>query len=101
MKEPEIVENGEEGYHNEGKSFFNVEYVEGCCYPHLKSIFETLLLKKKVRQQALADYLGLDKAYVSRMVNGLMIPPLRVRLKVAEFFGEDSALIWRFPNANG
>ena len=76
-------------------SFFSVVGVEDCCYPHLHNIFETLLLQKKVKQQDLADYLHLDKAYISRMVNGLVIPPLRVRLKVAEFFGTDSVLIWR------
>jgi len=80
------------------QNFFLVKGVEVCCYPHLKSIFDTLLLQKKVRQQQLADFLGLDKAYISRMVNGLCIPPLRVRLKVAEFFGVDSVLIWRNLN---
>lgn len=76
-------------------NFFLVDGVENCCNPHLKVIFETLLLQKKIKQQELADSLGLDKAYISRMVNGLSIPPLRVRLKVAEFFGVDSVLIWR------
>ena len=76
-------------------NFFLKGGVENCCYPYLKSIFETLLLQKKSKQQDLADFLGLDKAYISRMVNGLVIPPLRVRLKVAEFFGVDSVLIWR------
>lgn len=78
-----------------GKDFFLTRGVEVCCEPQLKPIFDTLLLQKKKKQQELADYLELDKAYVSRMVNGLCIPPLRVRLKVAEFFGVDSVLIWR------
>lgn len=60
-------------------------------------MFETLLLQKKVKQQELADFLSLNKAYVSRMVHGLIIPPLRIRLKVAEFFGCDTGLIWRSP----
>lgn len=83
---------------NENRDFFLVDGVEPCCYPHLKVIFQTLLLQKKIKQQVLADFLGVDKAYVSRMVNGLIIPPLRVRLKVAEFFGVDSVLIWRLDS---
>lgn len=77
------------------ENFFLVEGVDRCFYPHLKSIFQTLLLQKKKKQQELADYLCVNRAYVSRMVNGLQIPPLRIRLKVAEFFGVDSVLIWR------
>jgi plasmid maintenance system antidote protein VapI len=75
--------------------FFNVHGVEVCCFSHLRNTFDVLLLQKKVKQQELADYLGIDKAYVSRMCNGLTIPPLTVRLKVAQFFGVDSVLIWR------
>ena len=69
--------------------------VDSRCRNNIKTIFETLLLQKKCKQQDLADYLNVDKAYVSRMVHGLQIPPLRIRLKVAEFFLVDSCLIWR------
>lgn len=79
------------------RDFFSVEGVKLCSFPHLKSIFETLLLQKKCRQQDLADYLGVSRAYVSMMVHGKMVPPLDVRLKVASFFGVDSVLIWRMP----
>ena len=73
----------------------NAEKVDSRCRSDIKTIFETLLLQKKCKQQDLADYLNVDKAYVSRMVHGLQIPPLRIRLKVAEFFCVDSCLIWR------
>ena len=69
--------------------------VDSSCRNDIKTIFETLLLQKKCKQQDLADYLNVDKAYVSRMVHGIQIPPLRIRLKVAEFFNVDSCLIWR------
>jgi len=69
--------------------------VDNGCRNDIKTIFETLLLQKKCKQQDLADYLNVDKAYVSRMVHGLQFPPLRIRLKVAEFFSVDSCLIWR------
>ena len=79
-------------------AFFYDKSVDGGCEHPLKIIFETLLLQKKSKQQDLADYLGVDKAYVSRMVHGLQIPPLRIRLKVAKFFQIDSSLIWRYQD---
>ena len=88
-------ENIKSGQNNLKRDFFSVKGVENCCFPHLKNTFDTLFLRKKVRQQDLAGYLGLDKGYISRMVNGKIIPPLRIRLKVGEFFGEDCSLIWR------
>ena len=71
--------------------------VDRRCRSEINCIFETLFLQKKARQQDLSDYLGVNKAYVSRMVHGIQIPPLRIRLKVAEFFGVDSCVIWRTP----
>ncbi len=83
----------------QGKPFFNVEPVENGCVGHstnsLRVIFNTLLLVKGVKQQKLADFLGFDKGYISRICNGLENPPLRVKLKIAEFFDCDTALIWR------
>ncbi len=61
----------------------------------LRIIFDTLLLQKKVMQQDLADYLGVDKAYISRICNGRQIPILKIKLKIAGFFDCDTGLIWR------
>lgn len=77
------------------KDFFYDSEVESSCYKPIKTIFETLLLQKKIKQQDLADSLGIDKAYISRVVNGLYIPDIDMRLKIAAYFGVDSALIWR------
>lgn len=77
------------------ENFFLDKNVVSSCYKPLKIIFQTLLLQKKCRQQDLADFLGIDKANVSRIVNGLYIPDLTLRLKIAGFFGVDSSLIWR------
>jgi hypothetical protein len=86
----------EQGFNSQTTNdFFNVHGVENSCYAHLRTTFDVLLLQKKVKQQELANFLGLDKAYISRMCNGLTIPPLAIRLKVAQFFGVDSVLIWR------
>lgn len=71
--------------------------VERSWKEELHTIFETLFLEKKCLQQDLADYLGIDKSYISRMVWGKEFPPLRLRLKIAKFFDLDSCLIWRVP----
>lgn len=79
-------------------AFFNEKKVEDNCIKkknnRLKTTFQTLFLLKGTRQQDLANHLGRDRAYVSRIVNGLDTPPLRIRLKIAEYFDTDSALIW-------
>jgi transcriptional regulator with XRE-family HTH domain len=71
--------------------------VDRGCTGQINCIFETLFLRKKAKQQDLADFLGVNKAYVSRMVHGIQIPPLRIRAKVGEFFEIDSCAIWRIP----
>lgn len=63
----------------------------------IQETFRTLLLQKKVKQKDLGRYLGLAKASISRFCNGKQIPELRIRLKIAEFFGVDTSLIWRVP----
>ena len=61
----------------------------------IRTIFHTLLLQKGVRQQDLANYLNLDKSYISRVVNGIYEPDLTTKLKIASFFGVDTSVIWR------
>src|SRR3989338_4525829 len=73
----------------------SLEEVDRRCKGDIYCIFQTLFLQRKSKQQDLADYLAVNKAYVSRMTHGIQIPPLRIRLKVAEFFSVDSCLIWR------
>ena len=85
----------EEIQDNSSENFFLNKDVVSSCFKPIKVIFETLLLQKKCKQQDLADFLGIDKANVSRIVNGLYIPDLALRLKIAGFFGVDSSLIWR------
>ncbi len=69
--------------------------VEFCCRELLRERFNTLLLQKKMRQVDLAARLGVDWAYVCRVVNGKEYPHLELRLKIAAILGVDSALIWR------
>ena len=65
------------------------------CREPLYERFKVLLLKKKCTQQKLADYCSTDKANMSRIVHGKIDPPLRIKLKIAEFFGVDTSLIWQ------
>ena len=75
--------------------FFCGERVELGCYPPITERFKVLLDSKKIIQQRLADALGFDKAYISRIIHGIEIPPHHVRIKIASYFGVDSSTIWR------
>ncbi len=88
----------EKQQNSEGEHFFLDVGVESGCENPLRIIFDTLLLQKKCSQQDLADSLGFDKAFISRICNGKEIPVLKTRLKIAEFFGVDSSLIWRYQD---
>lgn len=79
-------------------SFFCNEGVEMGCRNPLKERFGVLLDSKKIIQQRLADDLSLDKAYISRIVNGIEIPPHHLRIKIASYFGVDSSTIWRYED---
>ncbi len=87
------------------KDFFLKEGVAMCCDTPLKIIFDTLFSTKRCIQQDLVNFLGRDKGYISRVVNGLEVPPLSLRLKIADFFSTpekrmDSSLIWRYQDLN-
>jgi|TARA_Y100000034_G_scaffold31707_1_gene38801 DNA-binding XRE family transcriptional regulator len=63
--------------------------------PTLKTTFRTLLSQKKSIQQDLADFCKVDKSTISKIVNGIYIPDLIMKLKIAEFFDVDTRVIWR------
>jgi len=71
------------------------EDVESSCYKPIRERFKVLLDMKNVIQQNMADALSIDKAYVSRIVNGLELPPHHLRLKISSYFRVDSSTIWR------
>ncbi len=77
------------------EDIFSEEEVEKSCYKPIKERFKVLLDTKKIIQQNLADALGIDKAYISRIVNGLEVPPHHLRLKISSYFSVDSSTIWR------
>jgi len=79
------------------------EEVENGCRNPIKIVFDTFFVDKRILQQDLADYLNVDKSYISRIVHGKEIPPLRIRIKIADFFSTpehrvDSASIWKYQD---
>lgn len=78
------------------KTFFLQESVDRDFSEATKGTFKTLLLQNKLKQSELAKKLGINRSYINRVVLGKQIPPLDMRLKIADILKCDSALIWRF-----
>jgi DNA-binding XRE family transcriptional regulator len=68
--------------------------VEDSCNIGLYNRFKALLLDRQICQSELASLIGVDKAYVSRMVHGIYNPPNDMKIKVAVKLGTDSRVIW-------
>jgi len=85
----------EEQENNPNKDFFLDVRVDRSFQTYINNAFETLLLKAGISQQKLADELGLNKSYISRVVHGLQIPPIQTRLKIAKRLRVDSSTLWR------
>ena len=75
--------------------FFYGEQVGKSWYPPITERFKVLLDSKKIIQQNMGDDLSIDKADVSRIIHGVIIPPHNLRIKIAGYFGVDSSTIWR------
>ena len=79
---------------NTNTNFFLNRGVERGSYKDIRTIFKTLLLQKKSIQQELADFCGVHKSYISKVVNGTYTPKILMKLKIAEFFDVDTSVIW-------
>jgi len=77
------------------ETFFCNQGVAISCFKPIKERFQVLLDKYRKIQQNVADDLNLDKAYISRIFNGVQIPPHHVKLKIAAYFEVDTSVIWR------
>jgi len=89
-----LVITGEKD-NSKSDNFFLPTEVDMGCFKPIHERFKVLLDTKKLIQQNVADSLGIDKAYISRIFNGIEVPPHHLRLKIAGFFGVDSSTIWR------
>ena len=43
----------------------------------------------------MSDDLGFNKSYLSRVFCGEQVPPLSTRLKISNYLGIDSCLLWK------
>jgi transcriptional regulator with XRE-family HTH domain len=50
-----------------------------------------------MRQNRLAKLVGIDEAYLSRIINGVRVPRLQMRLEIAKALG--SEVEWLFEQA--
>ncbi|MGA2672911.1 MAG: helix-turn-helix transcriptional regulator [Terracidiphilus sp.] len=58
---------------------------ERCIYPNLKLRMYTT----GMRQNRLAKLLGIDEAYLSRIINGVRVPRQPMRVEIAKALGSD------------
>lgn len=62
----------------------------------LKQRFQLLLDEAGLSQVQAAEKLGLEKNHFWKIVNSYIMPPTRLRVKIAQLLKTDSCLIWRW-----
>jgi plasmid maintenance system antidote protein VapI len=70
-----------------------VRVKERCIYPNLKLRVYTT----GMRQNRLAKLVGIDEAYLSRIINGIRVPGKQMQLQIAQVLGCDAE--WLFEQA--
>jgi len=63
---------------------------EKCIYPNLKLHMYTT----GMRQNRLAKLVGIDEAYLSRIINGIRVPRQQMQQEIAKALGRDAG--WLF-----
>jgi len=63
---------------------------ERCIYPNLKLHMYTT----GMRQNRLAKLVGIDEAYLSRIINGVRVPRQHMQMEIAKALGRDAG--WLF-----
>lgn len=76
------------------KAFFYRDSVYMGCEKGIKIKLETLIGAKCDLSSDWYKSVGLHKSMASRIKNGLIIPNREWRIKIANYFGVDSATIW-------
>ena len=78
--------------------------VEKSCWTAIRIRFETLFNQFGTTRAKLTEFLDWDKARTSRIVNGIEIPNIPTRVKIASFFKNgdkipiDTSVIWENPD---
>jgi len=88
----------EEPSNSKDKPFFYDKGVGIGGREYIEHRFETLILKKCDKPFDWYKELGLDKSDASKIRRGLVIPPLWLRIKIAQYFKTDSTTLWRIED---
>lgn len=59
--------------------------------------FEVVLKEYGKKWSEVYKQVGLSKSYASHILNGTLIPPKPLRVKISKTIGCDSTSIWEFP----
>jgi len=98
VKNQNKSKNQQEGSRSQNGPFFLNKGVGKSGREYIENAFEILILKKCDKPFDWYKQLDLDKSDASKIRRGLIIPPLWLRLKIAQYFEVDSTAIWRFEN---
>jgi len=91
------TEGKNEGTNNTSQNFFLAEGVEKGIQKPIEHRFDVLLKERGIKWADAYNEIGLNKSYASKIRRGLIIPPLWMRIKIAQFFKVDTSVIWREP----
>jgi len=82
---------------NANQNFFLAKGVETGVTKPIEQRFDVLLKERGLKWFEAYKEIGLHKSYASKVRRGLIIPPLWMRIKIAQFFKVDTSVIWREP----
>jgi len=80
---------------NANQNFFLADGVEKGIQKPIEQRFDVLLKERGIKWAEAYNEIGLNKSYASKIRRGLIIPPLWMRIKIAQFFKVDTSVIWR------
>jgi len=66
-----------------------------------KAVVLSLLRAKGLKQVDLAQSIGISRQGLNNYIAGRWVVPTAIKLKIAQFFGVDSSVIWDFPKGAG
>lgn len=64
----------------------------------VRTRIETLLRERGLKWVSVYSKLGWHKTFASKVLNGLLIPPLWQRVALAQAFEVDTSVIWDEPS---
>jgi len=94
VKEGDTSDNFEKVGNSTDKAFFYRDSVYMGCEGSIPARFEALIGAKCDLTSDWYKTVGLHKSMASRIKNGLIVPNREWRIKIANYFGVDSATIW-------